>query len=476
MTRMRPFARLVMIAGLSQIAAATLWTATEIYVETQIFMPYGCDDSSVPTRPPCTGTRTGSPMLVTHTSLLPDITPISTTTAYSASWDLEVVKYYYLNDAYPTSDLETYVDPYGRPSPTWLLDVTFTAPTSCPTRFEYTTAVPLEYYAYVPSALTRLMSSKASVETHVVTHTREDYRYVGQTYSYYTTTSYATQTTLHVKPTDLPPLRRPQAEDLGYHEVNYNYIRHCFLPGEEDPRVRAANCPYTYAGKCSKTQPWLVALAVLLPTIFLVGFVENYFWFTRLMQGKGCFRCGTVAWCFLIYLFMVFLMTYEHKRSPEDQERLRLLWKGMPLGMRLKLWLKWGFRQKYPEHLLGSRRPVSTHEGMEMREGGNGGGGGGGAAGGGRARGGAGDLDGDMLLPAYHGPPSTIGDAHSMESGTTAAHQGPVLGNPNAVLGPVLGSGSVVIGPTMTSVHQTPASPRRQETDERTEDGVIRAV
>lgn len=476
MARMRSFARLVAIASLSQITAASFWTATEIYVERQYVRPYGCDRPGdfTQTIASCTKTETGSPLLVTHTSLLPDITPTSTTTSYYSFWDLDVVQYHYPTDAYPKSDLATY-DDYGLSTHTWLVDVTLTAPTSCPTPFEYTTETNLKYWAYVPSVLTPIMSSKASVETHVMTRVDEMYSYVSHNYEriLYTTTSHMTYTTFHVKATDLPPIRRPESQGSTYYgDIYYNYMMHCFLPGEEDPRIRAANCPYTYAGQCSKIKPWILILAIALPIIFLIGFVENYFWFTRLMQGKGCFRCGTVAWCFLIYLFMIFFMAYEHKRSPEDQERLRLLWKGMPLGMRLKLWLEWGFRQKYPEHLLGSRVPVNVQEGMEMRQTGGGGGGGGG-----RARGGAGNLDGDMLLPAYPGPPSSsIGDAHSMESGNTSAHRGLVLGNPNAVLGPVLGSGSVVIGPTMTSVQPTPASPRRQETDERIGDGVIRAV
>ncbi|KAK4174386.1 hypothetical protein QBC36DRAFT_357638 [Triangularia setosa] len=176
---------------------------------------------------------------------------------------------------------------------------------------------------------------------------------------------------------------------------------------------------------CSKTEPWVVIVATVIPVILLLGFTEN-FWFKWLMQGKWCLRSGTVRWCLMDTLFMAFFTTYKHKRSPEDQE-----------------WLK---EHKYLVDWLGVRKPVSEGESIEMGRdtGGTAG------AGGSDGRRGQGEED-DSPPPAYPGPPSSrISDTHSVNSVTTAATWGPVLSNMNAVLGPVLGFSTVVIRPTMT--------------------------
>ncbi|CAP65849.1 uncharacterized protein PODANS_5_10613 [Podospora anserina S mat+] len=225
-------------------------------------------------------------------------------------------------------------------------------------------------------------------------------------------------------------------------------------------------------GRCSKIPEGPAIILAIVGTLFVLGFIENFLWFRSLMQGHRALRCGTVCWWLIATLLMIFVTKYEVERNADEQEQLREQWKRMPFWMKIKLWLQWGFRLKYPERWLGARKPVSVGESIEMGIGG-GSGGGGGTGTGGTTRA---EHD-DTPLPVYPGPPpSSVRDGHSMNSGTTAATWGPVLGNPNAVLGLVLGSGTVVIGPTISSAQQTPASPRRQETGEGPADGAIRAV
>ncbi|KAK4170836.1 hypothetical protein QBC36DRAFT_341186 [Triangularia setosa] len=353
--------------------------------------------------------------------------------------------------AVPRSDLVNYyvetTTSQWVPGPTWAVDITFTAAASCPTPFEYTTSTMITRMGSVPSALSPILLPKATAEIWTTTFTREfrTSNHEGQRTTIKETHT-STLTTLHLQPTDVAPRLRPNMSENEYFRGLSWHLANCTLPGEELPVPKWVLCPYTYAGVCSTIEPWVVIVAAVLSSIFLLGFLENFFWFRRLMLGKGCLRFGTVCWA-LVFIFVVGFTIHERKRSPEDQERLKEQWKLIPFGMKIKLWFKWGFRHKYPVAWLGVQKPVSEGENIEMGRGGDTAG----AAGsnGRRDHGG----EDEMPPPAYPGPPSSrISDSHSMNSGTTAATRGPVLGNPNAVLGLVLGSGAVVIGPTKTSV------------------------
>lgn len=193
----------------------------------------------------------------------------------------------------------------------------------------------------------------------------------------------------------------------------------------------------------------MIIVAAVIPSIILLGFVENFFWFRRLMLGKTCLRMGTVCWA-SIFIFVVGFTIIEKRRSPEDRAEFRQQWKTMQLKTKIKLWCQFGFRHRYPVAWLGERKAVCHEERIEMRRGGGTGGGDGGPAGGQR------EAD-DTPLPAYPGPPSSV------ISGTTAASSGPVLGNPNAVLAST-GSGAAVVGPTLPPVQpQSPSSPQQPD-------------
>ncbi|KAK4667661.1 hypothetical protein QC763_0059630 [Podospora pseudopauciseta] len=483
MARIHLLARLAVTASMSQIAAASFWTATEIFGLYPRPAPEDCDPRGTTGRWSCTGTTTIY-LPVTHTTPLPGVTPDATTTTSHVGWDLEVVKYYYPVGAFPTTDLYTspkQLDPErGRYNYDWFVDVTFTAPTSCPTPFEHTSKIDIEWSASVPRPLSAILSSKASIETEVVAYTRT----VRDSTDRREETSHFTYTTLHVKATDLPPARRPEADMDRWRSTNdvyMRYLRDCYLPGMEDPRpTPKANakdtCPHRIADRCSKIPEWAAVLIGGVAGLFVLGFVENFMCFRKLMQGRWCLRCGTVSWWLFAPLLMIFVTKYELNRNADEQEQLEKQWKEMPFWLKIKLWLQWGFRLKYPERWVGPKKPVGVGESIEMGISGANGGGGSGATGGTPPRAPAARQD-DTPLPVYPGPPSSsVTDVHSMHSRTTSPIRGPVLGNPNAVLGSVLGSDSVVIGPAMSTGQQTPASPRRQDTDEGPAGGGIRAV
>jgi hypothetical protein len=90
----------------------------------------------------------------------------------------------------------------------------------------------------------------------------------------------------------------------------------------------------------------------VIPALFLLGFLESWFWFRRLMMGKSAMRFGTVSWV-LISLWVLCFTRMQDARSTEDQKLLHEKWKNMKSGAAFKAWWKWGFRHAYPVEHLG---------------------------------------------------------------------------------------------------------------------------
>ncbi|KAK4195614.1 hypothetical protein QBC40DRAFT_288834 [Triangularia verruculosa] len=467
------------VACFLQPGLGSYWTATQLYVKEPLSYTYGCGTTGGATQQCSTSTITHWNFAVTHavTSIPTGVTPVSIRTTTTPSWDIEIVNVYLPAGAVPQSDLVDYFEATTTTTrknpPSWVVDLTFTAPASCPTPFEYTTTTRLGPWDF-PSPLSAILRPKATVETQLTRYTRT---IVTSSEGFPRVTSIETltetSTYFHLKPTDVAPTLRPHTDDDRFSVFNSYYIQNCDTPETAEERWRLqelSKCPENYhawSGGCHPIALWAVIVVAVVSFFFFLGLIENFFWFRRLMQGKGSFRFGTVSW-FCLGLFVAFFTTFEKARSPDDQERLKEQWKALPLGMKLKLWIKWGFRHKYPVEWLGARKPLGEEESIEM----------GSRSGGARASGstvnpgpGAQDGENDMPLPAYPGPPSSrISDTHSMSSGTTVAHTGPVLGNPNAVLAPASGSGTVVIGPTMSSAQPQTAT-QRAEADRGADDG-----
>ncbi|VBB84218.1 Putative protein of unknown function [Podospora comata] len=434
----------------------TGWTGTELQAYATTYLPYGCDPEDTAELTSCYTTFIADrPYKVKHTNIPSGVSPRSTTTVTNRDWDVEMVTIILPADSIPRSELESWSRFHIMSTPTesttdnWIIHHTLTAPASCPTSFEYTTSTPLSNWGdYLPSEfLTEYLLPKATI-LPVKSHT--------STYHESLTITKMTRT-IHVKAADLPPTRYggpPLNGNYPFYRLdldmlNTSYVQHCYLPGEPRPPTQAELCPYTYAGKCSRLEPWMIIVAAVIPSIILLGFVENFFWFRRLMLGKTCLRMGTVCWA-SIFIFVVGFTIIEKRRSPEDRAEFRQQWKTMQLKTKIKLWCQFGFRHRYPVAWLGERKAVRHEERIEMRRGGGTGGGDGGPAGGQRE-------EDDTPLPAYPGPPSSV------ISGTTAASSGPVLGNPNAVLAST-GSGAVVVGPTLPPVQpQSPSSPQQPD-------------
>jgi hypothetical protein len=283
------------------------------------------------------------------TDASPTATPYSTSTSdsyyyYSYDEDVQYVYAYYSDGAVPESMLEpTYDYSAGLTSTSsdsvytvFRMPVTYTAPASCPTPFtvsvDETVTVPTE----VRDQVTPTSKKTGSVQTYF-------------TYG-------ATQTETWYLSAGAAPLRTSTAYNYEY------YVASCSTPYSSEStsgsNYRSGGGDYDdidvcswYSG-CTSFRTWVIIIACLIPGLFLLGFLESWFWFRRLMLGKGALRFGTISWI-MISLWVACFTRAQSKRSPDDQKLLREKWNKTGSGEAFKLWWKWGFRHRYPVPLLG---------------------------------------------------------------------------------------------------------------------------
>lgn len=108
----------------------------------------------------------------------------------------------------------------------------------------------------------------------------------------------------------------------------------------------------------------IILISVLCPVgwclIWLVvGFLESWLSFKGLMLGKHRKRGLPLAWCCISCLFLCWSGPTYKAKSVEEQTRLAELWKEMTAWKKFKLWIKWGFRWKYPVDILGEAPEVA---------------------------------------------------------------------------------------------------------------------
>lgn len=283
-------------------------------------------------------------------TVTPSATPTSTSTqyrGYSYDDDLQVIYAYYSEGSFSESDLEPdrydYSATTTRTSSTsyvYIMPVTWTAPSSCSgsTSFSVTTTVT----PTIPSRARDQVTPTSKVST--------------------TSSAYYYSSTYNVETWYLTAGAAPSTSDYYYR----SYVAQCSAPpfsgsrsGDGDSGSGSGRGSNGYNGiewcswyTCTSATVWIIIVATVIPGIFLLGFLESYFWFRRLMLGKGALRLGTMCWIFLS-LWMVCFTRTASRRSAEDQKLLRENWKKTSFGQALKLWFKWGFRHRYPVPLLG---------------------------------------------------------------------------------------------------------------------------
>lgn len=278
-------------------------------------------------------------------SVTPTQTPYSTST-YSYTDDLELVYAYYSQGAVADSDLvpSTSYNPSATSTSLYTytafyMAVTYTAPSSCPTQFTWSTYENVHVPTQVVDQITPI--SKTTSAPH--------------TYSTYTGAAYETWY--------LSAGAAPITTTSEYYYTSY--IANCKTPYSYSYPTGSSSggggsssgievCSW-YSG-CTSLKTWVIIVATILPSLFVLGFIENYFYFRRLMLGKGTLRFGTICWI-MISLWVACFTRKQDARSKEDQKLLREKWNQTGSWEAFKLWWKWGFRHAYPVALLGQYSP-----------------------------------------------------------------------------------------------------------------------
>lgn len=333
-------------------STSAFWTYTSRYAAVVSPSPYTSRNGQVSTSLVTDNYRT------VKSTVTPTATPTSTSTSRSYYSDVEIVYHYYGQNAVALSDVEPEYGDEGystalypsytsgaTPTTTFYMPVTMTAPASCPTQFTVTTTASVS----VPSIVRNQVKPTSTVNAGITTR--------GSYYTYSVETWYLSAGAAPFTST----------EDFTY---SY-YIASCSTPpaarssgsgyyggggssSDDDSNSSDYYCSrYSYSYYCSSgLKTWIIVIASVIPALFLLGFLESWFWFRRLMMGKSAMRFGTVSWV-LISLWVLCFTRMQDARSTEDQKLLQEKWKNMRSGAAFKAWWKWGFRHAYPVEHLG---------------------------------------------------------------------------------------------------------------------------
>ncbi|KAJ5116527.1 hypothetical protein N7456_000875 [Penicillium angulare] len=254
----------------------------------------------------------------------------------------------------------------------YVVNITYTAPTSCSSGWTTTSAVPV----YPPDGVESLLPTTAR-STSVSVDNSEPFSPTTYTYDY-----------IFVEPTQVP-------------SETYSY-----LSSEYYPATMEDTCGYPYSSSSSGSSSsngdgdnssgyyggcyycsgywddsdnwWFdsyymgispFALVMILTFgwigIWLIaGFIEAWVRFRRLMLGWQTRRGLPICWAFTILPLTLLLIIAWRKgfrpRSQADAAELRKQWDSYSFGTKLKLFFVWGFRYKYPTVLGEAPLPVKA--------------------------------------------------------------------------------------------------------------------
>ncbi|KAF2008016.1 hypothetical protein P154DRAFT_516783 [Amniculicola lignicola CBS 123094] len=316
------------------------WTVTKRY---QYYMSVETDTYTWrSTNPYYYWTYTSTATL--NSGVTPTVTPLSSTTSSDTYQNIELVSLYYQTGAVPDSDLIPTTTASTTTSTTttytqYSMAVTYTPPASCSKTWKYTTSVSV----YIPSEVRDQITPISVITSTGYTITYSTGAYTGSPWETWLLSDGAAPMTT-----------------TGWY-ADYYYTRdvmNCKKPGSSSSTNYDSDdikvCTL-YSG-CTSLKTWIIIVATLLSTLFVLGWIESYFWFRRLMTGRSALRFGTVCWV-LISLWVLCFTRRQKARPVQDHVYLKQQWSQLSFGRRLKLWFKWGFRHSYPTALLGEYVP-----------------------------------------------------------------------------------------------------------------------
>jgi hypothetical protein len=238
----------------------------------------------------------------------------------------------------------------------YVVPVTYTAPATCTgENWTFTTTVPVLVPNIVATQLSPVTVSASAT-----------------TYSYLNYNPTPTTAMIAVlNPTDVDPDDLASASssympyEISYCESPTTYCAEATCTSSSTSVSGDGYGNYNSYNYDTMIQP-LILICVLVPVGWIllwliIGLLESWASFKGLMLGKQRKRGLPYAWCCVNILFLCWVGPTYKAKSVEEQSELLEKWKAMKMGEKLKLWLKWGFRWKYPD-MIGpepdqSKRP-----------------------------------------------------------------------------------------------------------------------
>ena len=354
------------ILALAGLASASQWTVTSYFVASQSEEVY--TDTYFETTD--TYTYTYQDIYTLKSGVTAAASAATSTSTYTDDYqDLEIIEIYIDPAAVDEDDYATITyddsDDYNDSYTDYVMPLVMTAPESCPTPFTFSTQTIVAIPTEIASQYSQFQSVKTTISTVL-----DDYYETA--YEYTMITAYLSANALTLS-----------GEAVTDHYYYRYYVAECSNPTDDsywydDPTETESEDPFSTnspsgddndddeevtAGRfgieqcshlmaCGWLTTALVIIAAILPAIFLLGFLESYFWFRRLMTGRSALRFGTVCWIFLL-LPVLCLTKKTPARDADMQAAFKQTWKETSFGTALRLWMKYGFRHRYPTELLG---------------------------------------------------------------------------------------------------------------------------
>ena len=331
------------------LVRATKWTITSYVVQASYTTVY----SDEPTE-----TYSGTSFVyLTSVSPKPTAKPYSSTTSTYTYRDAKYITYYLPLGAVPQAVLASATaSSSGITIYDFYQDIVYTAPSSCPTQFTFSTTT----LVHVPSGAEDQVTPTSTITKDLgdgdvaitgylpsgavpipSASTTSDYYYSAYIArcSNPTSVGYGYRTS-HTYPNYYPTSTYRSGGGSSY---DYSYYRDDCL---------GSLCPY-----------WLIYIIIfctVIPLLFLAGLFESYFWFSRFMKGRNAFRGVPLFWACITLWLLICVRRKPHMGSNEQRQRLEKQWAEMGTGKRLRLWVKYGFRHKSPpeyENIANERPP-----------------------------------------------------------------------------------------------------------------------
>lgn len=349
---MAPFHSLLLSLVLfTSFVFAAPWIVTEFYQEdTRTISRYYNDEAYTTTE-----IQQITPTVTSMPEALSTVTSVQTGYLYS---DITIVQ-----ELYPSGVGEEEVYHYGSntDSTIFVVDITYSAPSRCSTQWTTTSAVRVTPPVLIVDDLpTTSMSTSVSVNN--------DRAFQPTTYTY---------DVVWVDPTQLP------SSSLSYYSrISRPTSRYegpgCSYYDEDDSTTSSSNGGYTnnyydddYNGDDWFMDNYYMGISPFALTMILIfgwiglwlilGFIEAWVRFRRLMTGWQTHRGLPICWALTIMPFTLFFLCFCRRRghlarTAGEAAILKEKWNDMSAWTRLRLFFAWGFRYKYPT-MLGPAPP-----------------------------------------------------------------------------------------------------------------------